>query len=276
MPNPLVSVVIPTHNRSAFVIKAIDSVLNQTYKNIELIVVDDFSGDNTYKIISERFKQYPKVRIFRNEKNLGFVKTLNKGSALAKGKYIARLDDDDTWIDSRKIEKQVDFLEKNSYYVLIGGGVVKVDLQGKEVLRYLLPEDDSQIREIILSSNTFIHSSTLFLKDAFDKAGGYKEEFGFFADWELWLNMGKFGKMHNFPEFFVNYLDNEKNSSHDIQIRRRLAENIKMKRLYKDCYPYYKKAVFFSFLSYFYSFLPFRKLFSGSVFQFKKIFFGIK
>lgn len=278
MKNPLVSVIIPTYNRKKYVVKAIDSVLNQTYKNIEIIVIDDGSTNGTDKIISELSKKNSKIVFLRNETNLGFVKTLNKAISGARGKYIARIDDDDLWRDKDKLTKQVEFLENNREYILTGGGVVKINKSGGEIIRYLLPEKDKTIRKIILSSNPFIHSSVIFLRDIWEKAGGYKEEFGFFADWELWLSMGRFGKLYNFPDFFVNYLDNEQNiigNSHDIQIRRKLKEVLKMKKNYKNYYPGYIKAVLFSFLSYFYSFLPFREKISNIVFKIKKIFFGL-
>ncbi len=274
----LVSVIIPTYNREKLVIKAISSVLKQTHKNIELIIIDDCSGDNTFGIVSEFCKNIPQAVILRNKINLGFVKTLNKAVNIARGKYIARLDDDDIWIDPQKIEKQVEFLEKNKEYVLVGGGVVKTDESGKEIVKYILPKEDKDIRKTILASNVFIHSSVVFPKKIWEKIKGYKEEFGFFADWELWLNMGKFGKFYNFPDFFVNYLEDDQISlgnSHDIQIRRKLKESIKMKKNYRDYYSGYKKAIIFSFVSYFYSFLPFRDKLSDLVYKTKKLFFGL-
>ena len=117
----------------------------------------------------------------------------------------------------------------------------------------------------------------MFLKGTFKKTEGYREDFGFFADWELWLHMGKYGKLYNIPSFFVCYLDNEDKkigNSHDIQIRRKLKENIKMKKNYKNYYTGYQRAILFSFLSYIYSFIPFRKPISKIVFRIKKKFYG--
>ena len=279
MEKPLVSIIIPTYNRLEYLKKAINSALNQTYKNIELIIIDDCSGGNAFENILQFCKEYPQVFVFKNEFNLGFVKTLNKGIALAHGKYIARLDDDDTWPDIQKIEKQVNFLEKNKDYVLVGGGVIKTDKSGKEISRYLLPETNEDIKKTILSSNVFIHSSVLFLKSLCKKAGGYKDEYGFFADWELWLSIGRFGKFYNFPEIFVNYLDNDLEkigNSHDVKIRRRIKESIKMKNNYRNFYPGFNRAIIFSFLSYLYSFLPFREIFFNQILKIKKVFLKIK
>ncbi len=274
---PLVSVIIPTYNRKKYVVKAIDSVLKQTYKNIEIIVIDDGSADGTDEIISEFSKKNPGIISIKNKTNLGFVKTLNKGISSAKGKYIARLDDDDFWRDSQKLEKQVEFFEKNPEYALIGGGVIKIDKEGREIVRFLVPETDENIRKAILISNVFAHSAVIFKKDNWERAGDYDEEFGFFSDWDLWLKLGKFGKFYNFQEFFIYYSDQEQNSgrtTHDYEIRRKLTTNIKLKNKYKNYYPGYKKAILICFANYFYSFLPFRKKLWPTIFWFRKLIFG--
>ena len=110
---PLVSVILPTYNREKYIAKAIESVCRQSYKNLELIIVNDASTDATNELVDNLAKYNPKIIILRNEMNLGIVASLNKGIEVAQGKYIARLDDDDVWCDDKKIEKQVEFLEKN-------------------------------------------------------------------------------------------------------------------------------------------------------------------
>ena len=110
MNSPLVSVVITTFNRAQYIVKAIDSALAQTYKNLEIIVLDDCSHDNTPQILSEYSRKDNRIKIFRNETNLGVAKNLNKGVGLSQCKYIAILDSDDSWCDKDKIQKQVDFL----------------------------------------------------------------------------------------------------------------------------------------------------------------------
>lgn len=266
----LVSVIIPTHNRKDYVAKAINSVLAQTYKNVEIIIIDDGSSDGTYDFILEGYKKYPSIIILKNDKNLGFVKTLKRGIDIAKGKYIARLDDDDLWINIDKIGKQVTFLENNKDYVLVGSGAIKTNGSSKGNIKYLPPADDGKIRKLLLISNVFIHSSVVFPREAYQKAGGYNEYFGFFADWELWLNLGRFGKLYNFQDFFVSYKDQEEtsNNSHDIYIRRNLIETLKMKKKYRTFYYNYSKAILFAFLSFLYSFLPLRTKMLG----FKNIF----
>lgn len=274
---PLVSVIIPTQNRQECLVKAVKSVQDQTYRNIELIIINDFSADQTREVAFNLGKQYQNIALFNNERKMGFVKSLNKGAELASGKYIARLDDDDTWCDREKIEKQVDFLENNKDYVLTGGGVIKVNKEGKEIIKFSVPKKDEEIRKVILVNNVFAHSSVVFRKGDFIKAGKYDEQFGFFADWALWLELGKIGKFYNFQEFFIRYLDQEENktnSARDRQIRRKLLAKFRLNMKYKKYYYGRNKALLLSFASYCYSFIPFRKKLWPIIFQIRKLLFG--
>lgn len=277
MEKSLVSIILPVYNREKYIKNAIESALNQTYKNIELIIIDDGSKDDTFNVVSQLCREIPQAVVLKNETNLGFVKTLNKAISRAQGKYIARLDDDDVWVDNQKIEKQINFLEDNQEYSLAGGGVIKKDKDNKEITRFLLPEEDRDIRKNILISNVFAHSAVVFKKDDFQKAGGYDEEFGFFADWDLWLKIGKLGKFYNFQEFFVSYLDPEQGggrTSHDYLMRRKLAANIKLKNKHKNFYSGYKSAILVCFANYFYSFMPLRKKIWPALFWTRNLILG--
>jgi len=274
---PLVSVILPTYNRAKYITKAIESVWRQSYKNLELIIINDASTDATGKLVGRFAKYNPKIIILRNEINLGIVASLNKGIKAAQGKYIARLDDDDVWCDDKKIEKQVDFLEKNQEYCLVGGGVIKIDKNDKEIVRYLLPKEDEYIRKTILVNNVFAHTTVLFRKDTFLKVGGYDGEFAFIEDWDLWLKMGKVSKFYNFQEFFVYYLDQEHDDPYhyrNYKIRRNVKVNIALRKKYMDYYPHYRKAILFCWASYCYSFIPFRKELGPIILKIRKLVFG--
>jgi teichuronic acid biosynthesis glycosyltransferase TuaG len=114
MNSPFFSVIIPTHNRAKFLIEAIESVKNQSFKNYELIIIDDASIDQTQIIL---VKQHG-INFIRNNKNHGVSYSRNQGIRLAKGKYLAFLDSDDLW-EKDKLKKQYEYLEKNSFPELL-------------------------------------------------------------------------------------------------------------------------------------------------------------
>jgi len=272
----LVSVILSTFNREKYVKKAINSVLNQTYKNIEIIIVDDCSSDGTLKIVSEYCNKDSRIIILKNEINFGIPKSWNKGITAAKGKYIARLDDDDFWTDPKKLEKQVEFLNNNRDYILTGGGAIWIDKNGKEIFRYLLPENDKDIKKYILSDNCFVHSTVVFRKRDWEKIGGYNEKFGQDCDWALWLELGKSGKFYNFPEYFTYYLKWEENISNfnTRDARDNMKNQIKLRYNYRNDYTGYLKSFFLGLTYYFFSFLPFRNTLKPILIKFKKIIFG--
>jgi glycosyltransferase involved in cell wall biosynthesis len=274
MENPLVSVIIPAHNRAQLVQKAIESVLMQSYKNLEIIVVDDASDDATPQVLANFSASDPRVKVLTNEKNLGLVRNLNKGISVSRGKYIARLDDDDLWIDPGKIENQVQFLEDNKDYVLIGSGVIKVDEQGKEVSRILFPEKDKEIREIMFLKSPFVHSGVVFRKDVFEKLGGYNENLKVCEDYDLWMRMGKTGKFYNIPEYFVRYRESQGNLSYT-QLRKIFKQNIILVGKYRKNYPHFLKAIIIRCCYYFYSFIPLRNYIRPFFSKIKKIIYGI-
>jgi len=265
---PLVSIILPTHNRKKYVERAIKSALDQSYKNVELIVIDDCSTDGTEI-------NNPRVIIVRNETNLGLARSLNKAIRIAKGKYIARLDDDDFWCDDKKLEKQVNFLEKNSEYGLVGGGVIRVDKEEKEVVRYLLLEKDEEIRKAILVDNVFAHTTALFRKDVWKKVGGYDENLDGLEDIDLWLKIGEMSKFYNFQEFFVCYLFQGRTylDQHYGKLKQ-LKLNIKLRKKHKNSYSGYRKAILLSYASYFHSLIPFKKILWPILFGVRKLIFG--
>lgn len=109
----IVSVIMPSYNASRFIEQAIDSVLQQSYQSIELIIIDDCSTDNSKEIIKELAEKHPKIKPVYLQENSGAAVARNKGIELAVGKYIAFLDTDDVWLPN-KIEKQVEFMKDNN------------------------------------------------------------------------------------------------------------------------------------------------------------------
>lgn len=264
-----VSVILPTYKKGERLEKAIESVLSQTYKNLELIVIDDTPDDSISNLISEI--KDSRIIYIQNKERLGFVKSLNKGVSLAKGEYIARIDADDFWSDDKKLEKQIDFLENHPNYVLCGGGVIIVDEKEKEIVRFLDPEKDKEIRKTILFLSNFVHSSVVFRKNAFNSVSGYDEKFKQSEDRDLWLKLGKVGKFYNFQEYFVNYLQGKESRSNKKE-QFKIAAVLRKK--YRNDYPNFYKATIFSYFYYFYYFFL-RKLLYPISPKLRKIIFSI-
>lgn len=246
---PLVSIILPVYNGAERIERAIKSVIEQLYSDWELLVVDDGSGDNTGDIVKNILKNDSRIGYIRNNSNLGIQKTLNLGLSEAKGKYIARIDDDDVWIDKEKLTRQVRFLEENGDYVLVGTGAIVVNENQTELFRYLPPMEDGEIRGKILSKNCFTHSSVMFDKDRAKALGGYseREEVKHIEDYDLWLRLGTVGKFANIGKYSLSFTNREgalSNQNRVIQARRSLRE---IKKFRKE-YPNFWVGYFFTLL----------------------------
>jgi glycosyltransferase involved in cell wall biosynthesis len=260
---PIVSIVMPTYNSSEPLLrKAVESALAQTFSDWELIIVDDASTNDTPRILDEFAKKDKRIRVVHKEKNefreLGISGSLNRGIDLAKGEYIARLDHDDYWIDTGKLKKQVDFMERQHGCVVVGGGVVVVDPEGAEQFRYFKKETDEQIRRKALFANPFSHTTVLFRKNVAVAAGKYQGKH--IEDWDLWLRMGRHGTFYNFQEYFVAYTMTGVNSSF---LNQKALSRTVLDLLVRDHrgYPGFARAYILNLFQYTYAILPFPEWF---------------
>jgi len=197
---PLVSVIIPTYNKSQYLREAIKSVLNQTYKNIEVIVVDDGSTDNTKEIV-ESFNDSRIIYIFQENKGPAIARST--GIKKAQGEYIAFLDSDDLWL-KEKLKRQLDFMEKNSEVGLMGTGCYEITDKGKIIGKKIFPIKNKILQKDLIKYNPFIQSSVMAKKEVFDKVGlWYDEKFRESEDYELWLRIAGNYKIGNLAELLV-------------------------------------------------------------------------
>jgi len=180
----LVSFIMSTYNSEETVSKSIDSMLNQTYENIEILIVDDCSNDNTYKICENYSRTNENIFIYRNNKNIGLTKSLNKLLNHSKGTYIARQDADDTSIPER-IQKQFEFINSNK----LDGCSARSNIIGHRRvipgLSYFFP-----IKLIMKYKNPFIHG-TLLIRAETLKEYKYDEDYYYAQDYELFNRLLK-------------------------------------------------------------------------------------
>ena len=205
MKQPKVSVIITTFNRERFILEAIKSVISQTFTDWEMLIIDDASTDNTERIVKDFIGGNSKIKYIKNPTNIGASKSRNKGLKLASGTYIAPLDSDDVWLDENKLKKQVEFLEVNKDYCMLGGGIMRIDAESKPIQKVLFPVYDSLIRKIILQFNPFPQSTLLYRKDIALSCGGYSDNYKICDDYDLWLKMGLKAKFTNIPQVLAGY-----------------------------------------------------------------------
>jgi glycosyltransferase involved in cell wall biosynthesis len=266
---PIVSIIMSTYNRAEFLPTAIKHITSQTYTNFELIVVYDHSTDKTAEILSEFSKNDQRIRIVRNENKMKLIKSLNIGLNLAIGKYIARADDDDPWINTEKLAEQISFLELNPEYVIVGTGTIVIDEQNKELFRYRQPNSDKSIRAKMLFGNPFIHSTVVFRKSIIDKTGPYDENLKDAEDWDLWMRIGMYGKLYNLPSYCTYRFYGRR----CLSIKNRI--NVSKTRLHlikKYCkqYPNFIPAFLFNSLQRMYAFSPYIETIDNFLFKLKR------
>ncbi len=271
MKEPVVSIIMATYNRSKSIADAIKSILHQSYQDWELIISDDSEGNDTEKEM-EKFKRDERIRYFHREKKGSIANSSNFALSKSKGEFVAILDDDDWWIDSEKLKKQIAFLRAHPEYVACGGGFVVVDEAGKETGRIKKPEKDDAIRATALSANPIANSTAMFRRSA---GVFYDESLPQFADWDFWLTIGTKGKLYNFPEYFLAYRMWEKSASFMYQKTNANAA-LRIINKHKDKYPGFIKAIFLARLYWCYSKLPpfIRRNFNAALSRLKKRIFS--
>jgi len=211
---PLVSIVVPVYNAKKYLSECLSSLYAQTYKNIEIIIVDDGSTDGSKKIIDRYYKKFKnKTIVLHNKKASGSGEVAsNGGIKLAKGKYVAIMDSDDISLPNR-IEKEVNFLEKNKHYFLLSSSAEVVDESGKLIGRWDLGKNYNLILKKIFLTNSIINSSILFRKSEVKK-DFYKIKYSGFNDYYTWiyyLSQGK--KMHTLKDVLVKYRTSDSSST---------------------------------------------------------------
>lgn len=229
---PKVSVNILTKDRPDFLQKALGSVAMQTFKDLEVVIVDDGSKQSIDAVL-DTFGNL-KIKKIHHQSSLGITLSRQDALAASNGVYVAILDDDDEWVDKDKLKKQVEFLDSHKDYILVGGGM-QVFSEGKSQGAKFRPEDNESILKTMLFRNNFFTSSVMFRKDVAQAVGGFiRDEIDLAEDYDLWLRMGPLGKLYNFQEVFVNYRQSSYNTD---KFKQFLEKQLRLVRREKDRYP---------------------------------------
>ena len=241
-----------TYNRSSLISEAIQSVVAQTFTDWELVIADDGSTDATAQVLRDWEVREKRIRYLQLPHAGRISIVSNSALEAARGRFVAILDDDDSWIDPRKLEKQVSFLQAHPEYVACAGGYSIVNGTGGWIEDIHKPEEDEAIRHVALRANPIANSTAMFRRDVGVK---YDPSLRQFADWDFWLNIGRYGKLYNFPELFLAYKVWHQGSSFVNQHANARAA-VQIVKRYRGAYPGYSQAILMARLYVLYTYLP--------------------
>lgn len=214
---PLVSVIMPVYNAGDFLVPAIESILKQTYKNIEFLIVDDGSKDDSWNIIKAYQKKYPQIikKTLRLKKNTNAAGNgaVNKILPRAKGKFIARMDADDI-SDAKRLEKQVEFLNRHPEIILVGTQAKVIDKNGKIIGKKSYPLDHQNIYQKYAQIHPIIHPSCMIRRSSLPNPNRlYQMRFGVNDDYYTFFKLLNIGKFANLPSYLLKYRIHGNNAS---------------------------------------------------------------
>lgn len=232
---PKVSVITPAYNAEKYIAQAIESILNQTFKDFEYIIIDDCSTDSTWKIIQEYAKEDARIIALKNEKNLGIAGNRNKGTQIALGKYIIWQDADDISMLTR-IEKQFRFMEENSEVGIAGSYMLFFSEIGDSGVRKYLP-DDVGLRKTVFRYSPVAQPSAIVRKKCLDEFGPYDLEMPPAEDLDMSFKIGSKYKFANLQEALVKYRENP-GSATFTKLKRIELNTIKIRKKYSKGYGY--------------------------------------
>jgi len=209
---PKISVIMPVYNAEKYVSLAIESILGQTYKDFELIMINDGSTDSSLSIMEKYSLTDHRIRLASREKTKGVAVSLNEGLAMARGEYIARMDADDISLPQR-FEKQVVFLEGHPDIAVVGSSVLVVDPEGLPIAPRILPPTHEEIDRGLmryLIERRMYHPTMMMRRSVVSTIGGYRKEFAA-EDYDLLLRLVEICKLANLPEVLLEYREHFSN-----------------------------------------------------------------
>lgn len=238
---PMISVIMPVYNSEKYLKESIESILNQTYKNLEFIIIDDGSTDNSLKIIQEYKLVDNRIKVITRE-NKGLIFSLNEGIALANGQYIARMDSDDISL-SRRLEKQIRFLDERKDIDIVAThisafGDASLEIKEQIERRYNLFINESNMEIKIFDDIPICHPSVMMRKSVLEQLQGYSNKYPCAEDYDLWMRALKQDfKLTTISEKLTKYrLHDNSKSFKDNKYNQTLIEYINIRLDYLEKY----------------------------------------
>tara|TARA_B100000780_G_C21124025_1_gene455651 strand:- start:185 stop:1174 length:990 start_codon:yes stop_codon:yes gene_type:complete len=208
---PKISIILPVYNGAIHIIDTINSILNQTMTEFELIIINDASKDNSKEIILSFIDS--RIIYIENQKNLGQIASLNKGIQLSKTDLIARIDQDDVFL-KEKLKIQYEYIKNNKDISVVGTWAAIIDKDNK-IQRYMSsPIHHNRMVNTLLNSNPLFHPSVLIRKNIIFEMGMYSPQYKYTEDYNLWCGLVLSGhKIANIPEYLLHYRVHDNQSS---------------------------------------------------------------
>ena len=202
--NCKVSVLMPVYNAAPYLVASVASIIEQDFRDWELICVNDGSRDDSLSIL-ERFANLDsRVRVI-DQKNGGIVAALQRAIAESRGELLARMDADDISVTTR-FGKQVDYLQRHPDVVVVGGAALEIDADGDPLRITRHPSDSEELVERLLTRHSaLIHPSVMMRRESVRKVGGYRAQYQWIEDHDLWLRLSQIGKLSNIDDVVLGY-----------------------------------------------------------------------
>lgn len=241
---PLVSVVMPIYNAQRYLAQAIKSILSQTLKNFELILVNDASTDKTLQIIYKFKKKDKRIKLINNKKNLQMAQSLNLAINLARSNLIARMDQDDIALPNR-LEVQYAFMKSHPNVAIVGSNIIIIDENSKITGKRTYPTTSRGLKKILFRYSAFAHPTVMLRKQPFQKVKGYNPEKHPCEDIDLWFRLGKKYEFGSIPTFLLKYrVSLTSGSHHNLKKTEIIGLKIKLEAMKKYGY----KPVLYDFI----------------------------
>ncbi|SHG24183.1 glycosyltransferase family 2 protein [Dysgonomonas macrotermitis] len=206
---PKISVILPVYDASAYLARAIDSIIGQTYTDWELIVINDGSTDNSESIVVNYSDN--RINYYKNEVNSGLIFTLNKAIGLCSGKYIARMDADDI-ASPERFERQIDYLEQNSGCSMCGTFAHIIDKDENITGKIIHQTENKYLQINLLFSVPFVHPSMMIRKEVLEE-NQFDQNYLHAEDYDLWCRIARKHIVGNIPQFLLMYRWHDRNVS---------------------------------------------------------------
>lgn len=234
--NNLISVIMPVYNTKKYLTASITSVLSQSYKNFELVIVDDSSNDQSYSI-AEKFKKNDKrIKLFKNKSHLGVGATLNFAFKQTKGQYIARMDADDV-MDPSRLEIQFKYLIKHPDIICLGSFMTEIDEKNKIIGKRTVPINHEKIYERMYFGMGIQNPTLMINKQLVPRNFSWCKTDGILDDLDLLFKLINFGKFGNLNEYLMSYRIHENNLSLK-NIKKTFKEALNIRKIAVKKYSY--------------------------------------